>query len=81
MQSQTLAHPPSGQFRTDQHAGRIGPTINCRRDSAVVLVMRPVDMDADTVGVDNSYGFTLAAEHLIDEGHTDLEEVNRCRLG
>lgn len=35
----------------------------------LVLVMRPMSADVDTVGVDNEYGFSLATEHLIEEGH------------
>jgi LacI family transcriptional regulator len=38
----------------------------------LVLVMRPMGLDVDTVGVDNSYGFALATEHLIGEGHTRI---------
>ena len=38
----------------------------------LVLVMRPMGADVDTVGVDNSYGFALATEHLIAQGHTRI---------
>jgi LacI family transcriptional regulator len=38
----------------------------------LVLVMRPMGADVDTVGVDNSYGFALATEHLIAHGHTRI---------
>jgi DNA-binding LacI/PurR family transcriptional regulator len=38
----------------------------------LVLVMRPMGVDVDTVGVDNGYGFALATEHLIGEGHTRI---------
>jgi LacI family transcriptional regulator len=38
----------------------------------LVLVMRPMGTDVDTVGVDNTYGFALATEHLIAQGHTRI---------
>ena len=38
----------------------------------LVLVMRPMGADVDTVGVDNTYGFALATEHLIAQGHTRI---------
>jgi LacI family transcriptional regulator len=38
----------------------------------LVLVMRPMGIDVDTVGVDNTHGFTLATEHLIQQGHTRI---------
>jgi LacI family transcriptional regulator len=38
----------------------------------LVLVMRPMGPDVDTIGVDNSYGFALATEHLIGQGHTRI---------
>jgi LacI family transcriptional regulator len=38
----------------------------------LVLVMRPMGADVDTVGVDNQYGFALATEHLIEQGHTRI---------
>jgi LacI family transcriptional regulator len=38
----------------------------------LVLVMRPMGTDVDTVGVDNRGGFTLATEHLIAQGHTRI---------
>lgn len=38
----------------------------------LVLVMRPMGPDVDTVGVDNQYGFALATEHLIEQGHTRI---------
>ncbi|RQR27752.1 LacI family DNA-binding transcriptional regulator [Burkholderia sp. Bp9143] len=38
----------------------------------LVLVMRPMGNDVDTVGVDNNYGFALATEHLIANGHTRI---------
>ncbi|MBB5499784.1 LacI family DNA-binding transcriptional regulator [Paraburkholderia sp. MM5384-R2] len=38
----------------------------------LVLVMRPMGTDVDTVGVDNSFGFALATEHLIAQGHTRI---------
>ncbi|CAB3809050.1 LacI family DNA-binding transcriptional regulator [Paraburkholderia caffeinilytica] len=38
----------------------------------LVLVMRPMGADVDTVGVDNEYGFALATEHLIEQGHTRI---------
>jgi LacI family transcriptional regulator len=38
----------------------------------LVLVMRPMGPDVDTVGVDNEYGFALATEHLIEHGHTRI---------
>jgi LacI family transcriptional regulator len=38
----------------------------------LVLVMRPMGTDVDTVGVDNSHGFALATEHLIGQGHTRI---------
>ena len=38
----------------------------------LVLVMRPMGTDVDTVGVDNSFGFALATEHLIERGHTRI---------
>ncbi|RFU44420.1 LacI family DNA-binding transcriptional regulator [Paraburkholderia sp. DHOC27] len=41
----------------------------------LVLVMRPMGPDVDTVGVDNNYGFSLATEHLIEQGHTRIAFV------
>lgn len=41
----------------------------------LVLVMRPMGPDVDTVGVDNEYGFALATEHLIEQGHTRIAFV------
>lgn len=38
----------------------------------LVLVMRPMGADVDTVGVDNALGFALATEHLIEQGHTRI---------
>lgn len=38
----------------------------------LVLVMRPMGTDVDTVGVDNSYGFELSTDHLIAQGHTRI---------
>ena len=38
----------------------------------LVLVMRPMGDDVDTVGVDNAFGFALATEHLIAQGHTRI---------
>lgn len=38
----------------------------------LVLVMRPMGDDFDTVGVDNGYGFALATEHLVEQGHTRI---------
>lgn len=38
----------------------------------LVLVMRPLGTDVDTVGVDNGFGFALATEHLIEQGHTRI---------
>ncbi|MGF6411166.1 LacI family transcriptional regulator [Paraburkholderia sp. MM5482-R2] len=38
----------------------------------LVLVMRPMGTDVDTVGVDNSFGFALATEHLVAQGHTRI---------
>ncbi|KAA0999335.1 LacI family DNA-binding transcriptional regulator [Paraburkholderia panacisoli] len=38
----------------------------------LVLVMRPMGVDVDTVGVDNTYGFELATQHLIEQGHTRI---------
>lgn len=38
----------------------------------LVLVMRPMGVDVDTVGVDNGYGFALATQHLIEQGHTRI---------
>ncbi|CAD6561562.1 Maltose regulon regulatory protein MalI [Paraburkholderia hiiakae] len=34
--------------------------------------MRPMGPDVDTIGVDNSYGFALATEHLIAQGNTRI---------
>jgi LacI family transcriptional regulator len=41
----------------------------------LVLVMRPMGRDVDTVGVDNAHGFALATEHLIQQGHTRIAFV------
>jgi LacI family transcriptional regulator len=41
----------------------------------LVLVMRPMGPEVDTVGVDNNFGFTLATEHLIQQGHTRIAFV------
>jgi LacI family transcriptional regulator len=41
----------------------------------LVLVMRPMGLEVDTVGVDNNYGFSLATEHLIHQGHTRIAFV------
>ncbi len=41
-------------------------------DIPLVLVMRPLGDDVDTVGVDNRVGFALATEHLIEQGHTRI---------
>ncbi|MGF6598554.1 LacI family transcriptional regulator [Paraburkholderia sp. GAS448] len=38
----------------------------------LVLVMRPMGADVDTVGIDNRVGFTLATEHLIAQCHTRI---------
>ncbi|SAK46957.1 ribose operon repressor [Caballeronia pedi] len=38
----------------------------------LVLVMRPMGDDVDTVGVDNAFGFALATAHLIAQGHTRI---------
>jgi LacI family transcriptional regulator, galactose operon repressor len=38
----------------------------------LVLVMRPMGTDVDTVGVDNNVGFALATEHLIAQGHSHI---------
>lgn len=38
----------------------------------LVLVMRPMGTDVDTIGVDNFVGFQLATEHLIERGHTRI---------
>jgi LacI family transcriptional regulator len=38
----------------------------------LVLVMRPMGTDVDTVGVDNRVGFALATEHLIAQGHSRI---------
>lgn len=41
----------------------------------LVLVMRPMDDNVDTVGVNNEYGFALATSHLIAQGHTRIAFV------
>lgn len=41
----------------------------------LVLVMRPMGHDVDTIGVDNNFGFALATEHLIQQGHTRIAFV------
>ncbi|TDG23426.1 LacI family transcriptional regulator [Paraburkholderia silviterrae] len=38
----------------------------------LVLVMRPMGTDVDTVGVNNAHGFALSTEHLIQQGHTRI---------
>jgi LacI family transcriptional regulator len=38
----------------------------------LVLVMRPMGTNVDTVGVNNAHGFALATEHLIQQGHTRI---------
>jgi LacI family transcriptional regulator len=38
----------------------------------LVLVMRPMGDDVDTIGVDNAFGFALATAHLIAQGHTRI---------
>ena len=38
----------------------------------LVLVMRPMGLNVDTVGVDNEYGFSLATAHLIQQHHTRI---------
>ncbi|KVF24197.1 LacI family DNA-binding transcriptional regulator [Burkholderia vietnamiensis] len=41
----------------------------------LVLVMRPMGTDVDTVGVDNEFGFAMATEHLVQQGHTRIAFV------
>lgn len=46
----------------------------------LVLVMRSLGRDTDTVRIDNMLGFTRATEHLLEQGHTRIAFADASRI-